>query len=266
MDQNFIGPGKPSRCLIEHAYFMNPDSVFNGVLTDTVRRHVGRLVARRYSNRIRGDIVVPVMESGISYAYGISDELGIPVELCLAKNHDIGRTFMVPEGKDLATPEILRLTREETAALKHRPIPEKIRGRRIVGAEDSVIRANVIKPVTRYLAESGADAIDWLIGYMTVGHPCYYGKNHSTSAELIAAGFDDHEEAGRHIARMLSNGVPVSVNFGTLDDWVQSLKGLGAERPEESYCYACHDGKYPVLPNRGNFVSLEELRKNASII
>ncbi|MBI4174344.1 MAG: hypothetical protein HY517_01765, partial [Candidatus Aenigmarchaeota archaeon] len=266
-DQHFIGPGKPSRCLIEHAYFMNPDSVFNGILTDTVRRHVGRLVARRYSNRIRGDIVVPVMESGISYAYGISDELGIPVELCMAKNHDIGRTFMVPEGKDLVTPEIFKLSREETAALKHRAIPEKIRGRRCIGAEDTVIRANVIRPVTKYLIESGAMGVDWLVGHPTVGYPCYYGKNHSTREELVAAGFEDQEEAGRYIASRLTNGAPVSVNFGTLDDWMEALRTLGVDNPEESYCSACHDGKYPTgLSHAGSFISLSELKGNSATV
>src|ERR1700675_3021562 len=100
-----IGPGGvrsvkpfdylPKRlCVFEYIYFARPDSVLEGKSVYEARKRIGRELAREAP--VNADIVVPVPESCVPAALGYAAESGLPFELCVIRNHYVGRTFIEP--------------------------------------------------------------------------------------------------------------------------------------------------------------------------
>ncbi|MEK7714114.1 MAG: amidophosphoribosyltransferase, partial [candidate division NC10 bacterium] len=88
-------PGERLQCVFEYVYFARPDSILWGRNVHTVRKALGRQLAREYP--VEADIVIPVPDSGVSAALGYSEESGTPYELGLIRNHYVGRTFIEPK-------------------------------------------------------------------------------------------------------------------------------------------------------------------------
>ena len=82
-------------CVFEYVYFARPDSVLWGRNVHTVRKALGRQLAREYP--VEADIVIPVPDSGTSAALGYAEEAGTPYEMGLIRNHYVGRTFIEPK-------------------------------------------------------------------------------------------------------------------------------------------------------------------------
>ena len=69
--------GERLQCVFEYVYFARPDSVLWGRNVHTVRKALGRQLAREHP--VEADIVIPVPDSGTSAALGYSEESGTPV-------------------------------------------------------------------------------------------------------------------------------------------------------------------------------------------
>ncbi|MEZ4653956.1 MAG: hypothetical protein R3E12_10315 [Candidatus Eisenbacteria bacterium] len=84
--------GHRAQCMFELVYFSRPDSVVFGEAVNEVRRRMGRALARRYP--AAADVVM--LDSGLlnSAAQGFADEVGLPFEHGLIRNHYVGRTFI----------------------------------------------------------------------------------------------------------------------------------------------------------------------------
>ncbi|MBI4014267.1 MAG: amidophosphoribosyltransferase, partial [Candidatus Rokubacteria bacterium] len=88
-------PAERLLCVFEYVYFARPDSILWGRNVHTVRKAMGRQLAREYP--VAADVVIPVPDSGTSAALGYSEESGTPYELGLIRNHYVGRTFIEPK-------------------------------------------------------------------------------------------------------------------------------------------------------------------------
>src|SRR4030095_15572564 len=66
--------GERLQCVFEYVYFARPDSVLWGRNVHTVRKELGRQLAREHP--AESDIVIPVPDSGTSAALGCSEECG----------------------------------------------------------------------------------------------------------------------------------------------------------------------------------------------
>ena len=124
---------KPSFCIFEYIYFSRPDSYIFGNCVDSVRRKIGRTLAREHP--IDADVVISVPDSSNSAALGFSAESGIKFEIGLIRNHYIGRTFIHPS----------QVTREHSVRIKFNPIKAVLDGRRVVVVEDSIVRGTTFK-------------------------------------------------------------------------------------------------------------------------
>ena len=234
IDRKVVGSGtKKKICSFEPVYFMNYGSTFRGNVISDIRRNIGRRLAQLYP--IEADLVVPVLESGLSYCFGYSEESGIPMSEAIPKNLFVGRTYMLPEGKDGETPEILRMTRSELVRLKHRPIRSKVKGKRIILTDDSIVRKNVSSVITRSLQEAGATEIHWRVGYPPVRFPCFYGLDHARRRQLAAAPFEDPIDAGNHVAEQIGAN---SVRYIPMNE----LRGILGDNGD--LCFSCVDGAH----------------------
>src|SRR3974377_1378382 len=84
-----------SSCIFEHVYFSRPDSIVFGRAVQQTRDAMGRQLA--LESPVDADIVVPVPVSGMTAAMGFTQQSGIPIQIGLIRNHNVGRTFIEPE-------------------------------------------------------------------------------------------------------------------------------------------------------------------------
>jgi amidophosphoribosyltransferase len=208
-------------CLFEFVYLSRPDSRMFGRSVHEARREMGRRLAAEAP--VDADLVVPIPDTGHSAAQGFAEASGIPYGEGLMKNRYIGRTFIEP------TPAL----RSRGVKLKLNPLPDAIRGKRLVVVDDSIVRGTTTRQIVHVLREAGADQIHLRIVSPPIRWPCFYGIDMSTRAELIAAGAS--VDAVREFVEA------DSLAYLSLESLVRST---GA--PSNAFCRACFDGHYPV--------------------
>ncbi|MFI5054253.1 MAG: amidophosphoribosyltransferase, partial [Acidimicrobiia bacterium] len=110
----------PKLCLFEFVYFARPDTMLYGHSVHAARQRMGEELARQAP--VEADMVMPIPESGIPAAQGYARAAGIPYGDGLVKNRYVGRTFIQPNQKQ----------RGQGVRLKLNPLPENIRGKKLV--------------------------------------------------------------------------------------------------------------------------------------
>lgn len=78
----------PNMCSMEYIYFARADSEFRNTSTYTIRKSLGRELAREMD--VSADIVIGVPDSSLAAAKGFSEASGIPQEQGLLKNRYVG--------------------------------------------------------------------------------------------------------------------------------------------------------------------------------
>jgi amidophosphoribosyltransferase len=211
----------PKLCLFEFVYFARPDTYLYGRSVHAARQRMGEELARQ--SPVEADMVMPVPESGIPAAQGYARAAGIPYGDGLVKNRYVGRTFIQPNER----------LRSGGVRLKLNPLPENIRGKRLVVVDDSIVRGTTTKQVIAMLREAGADEVHFRVSSPPYRWPCYYGMDTGRRSELLAADMTVGE-----IADYLKVD---SLAYLELDRLVTAT---GAQ--PDSFCTACLSGEYPV--------------------
>jgi amidophosphoribosyltransferase len=213
----------PARCVFEQVYFARPDSVIFGRGVQAARRDLGRALAREMEG-LQADVVVPVPDSGVSAALGFSETSGIPFEMGLVRSHYVSRTFIKP------TQEL----REKAALLKLAPVPEALRGRRVVLIDDSIVRGTTSKRICRSLRAAGAREIHMGVTSPPIVSPCYYGIDTPRASELVA-----NVHAQDEIRKFLGVDTLHHLSLSGM------LRAVG-KGDESGWCTACFSRRYPT--------------------
>jgi amidophosphoribosyltransferase len=209
----------PKLCLFEFVYFARPDSQLYGQNVHMARQRMGEALARQAP--AEADMVMPVPESGIPAAQGFARISGIPYGDGLVKNRYVGRTFIQPEQRQ----------RGVGVRLKLNPLPEVIRGKRIVVVDDSIVRGTTTKALVAMLREAGAAEIHFRVSSPPYRWPCFYGMDTGKRSTLLAADMSVGE---------IRDYLDVdSLSYLELDGLIGAT---GAAT--ESFCTACLTGEY----------------------
>ena len=104
-----------------------------------MRKNMGKELAK--IDPVVADMVVPVSDGGVPAALGYSQESGIPYEMGIMRNHYIGRTFIEP------TQEM----RDLKVKMKLSPMPEVIKGKKVIVIDDSIVRGTTSRRIIRML-------------------------------------------------------------------------------------------------------------------
>ena len=212
---------EPKLCLFEFVYFARPDTNLYGQSVHAARQRMGEELARQAP--VDADMVMPIPESGIPAGQGYARASGIPYGDGLVKNRYVGRTFIQPSQQ----------MRGQSVRMKLNPLPENIRGKKLVVVDDSIVRGTTTRQVVAMLREAGATEIHFRVSSPPYRWPCYYGMDTGRKSELLAA----------------------DLSVGEIREYlgVDSLAYLEIERltkatgtAEESFCTACLTGHYPV--------------------
>ena len=158
-----VGFPQRAACSFEHIYFARPDSVIDGKLVYAVRERMGEILAREHP--VDADLVIAVPDAGVPAAIGYASESGIPVREGFVKNRYIGRTFIQPSQGQ----------RSGNVALKLNPLPEVLRGKRVVVVDDSIVRGTTTPRVVAQLRQAGAREVHMRISSPPMMWPCYLG-------------------------------------------------------------------------------------------
>jgi amidophosphoribosyltransferase len=224
----------PKLCLFEFVYFARPDTTLYGHSVHAARQRMGEELARQAP--VDADMVMPIPESGIPAAQGYARSAGIPYGDGLVKNRYVGRTFIQPNQKQ----------RGQGVRLKLNPLPENIRGKKLVVVDDSIVRGTTTRQVVQMLREAGAAEVHFRVSSPPYKWPCSYGMDTGSRSELLAA----------------------DMSVGEIRDYlgVDSLAYLELDRltaatgaSSTSFCTACLSGVYPVpVPLSDSKLALED--------
>jgi amidophosphoribosyltransferase len=236
--ERFAPAARNALCIFEYVYLARPDSRMRDRAVYEVRRQLGRRLAEEHP--ADGDLVIPVPDTSTSAASGYAEVSGIPYGEGLMKNRYVGRTFIEPS----------QALRERGVKLKLNPMPDAIRGKRLVVIDDSIIRGTTTRQVVQALREAGAAEVHTRITCPPVMWPCFYGIDMSTRQELVAADLSV-EQIRAYIGAD-------SLGYLSLDGMVAATGG-----PKDAFCRACFDGEYPVaIPHGAGKFLLEQPTKS----
>ena len=215
-------PGRPAMCAFEYIYFQRPDSRVDGRLVHSVRREMGRQLARQRPTD--ADLVIGVPDSAIAAATGYAEESGLPYADGFVRNRYIGRTFIEPTQK----------LRQLGARMKYNPLPEVVGGKRLVLLDDTIVRGTTQEQLVTMLREiGGAAEVHVRITAPPVRWPCFLGIDIPEPDELIAHDLDVEEIRERIGAD--------SLEFLSADNLVAAI-----DRDADQLCLGCFTREYPI--------------------
>ena len=212
---------KKAQCVFENIYFSRPDSHVFGENVYLVRKRLGARLAQEYPVQ-DADFVMSFPDSGNYAGIGYAQELDLPFEIGIIRNHYIGRTFIQPT----------QLARDARVRVKLNPIREVLKGKKVVVVDDSIVRGTTSRNRIVELRRAGVKEIHMRISCPPIQSPCFYGIDFPSKKELIAANKSVDE-----IAKYIEVD---SLGYLSLDGMLSCMK-----RPDD-FCSACFTGKYPV--------------------
>lgn len=211
----------PAPCVFEYIYFARPDSLLSGKLTYLTRQTMGRQLAKEHP--VDADMVIGIPDSATAAAVGYAQESGIPYSEGLVKNRYVGRTFIEPDQR----------FRELGVRMKFNPLPEVIRGKRVIIVDDSIVRGTTTPQVVSMIRKAGATEIHMRVCAPPIRFPCHFGVDMATTRELLAANMNEEE------IRVFIGAD--TLGYLSIDGLLSSVGGS-----ESTFCAACFTGKYPI--------------------
>lgn len=217
-----------SPCIFEYVYFARPDSTINDVNVYRSRLHMGQNLAKRWREKypdVMPDVVIPAPFTSNTAALSFAHELGIRYSEGLYKNPFIGRTFIMPDGKQ----------RSRSVRYKLTPQKAEIQNQKVLILDDSIVRGTTSREIVKMVREFGAKEIYFASACPPIKHPCFYGIDMPSRKELIAA--NDTEDEIRQFL-----GVD-KLLYQELNDLVEAVS-RHHEKSISTPCMACMDGRY----------------------
>ncbi|MEE2974924.1 MAG: amidophosphoribosyltransferase [Thermodesulfobacteriota bacterium] len=221
---------KERPCIFERIYFSRPDSIIDGKTVYTYRKSLGEQLA--IENKINADVVVPVLDSGVSAGIGFSQKSGIPLELGIIRSHYVGRTFIEPA----------QSIRQLGVKLKHSVNRSCIENKRVVLIDDSIVRGTTAKKIVRMIFDAGAKEVHLGVACPPITHPDFYGIDTPNFDELIASKNDINA-----ITKIIGS---TSTFFLSLEG---TYKAMGHDKRDDKnpqFTDHCFTGEYPIQPEK----------------
>ena len=230
--RQFSPSPKRSHCFFEWIYFANVASTLDDRSVYMTRKALGEELARLETVPIDDDtIVVPVPDTAKAAAASMAFELGIPCLEGLMRNRYVGRTFI--EGTN----------RADKARLKYTPLPEVLRGKRVVIVEDTIVRSTTMRALVSQLRErGGAREVHVRVACPPIIAPCFYGIDMSTISELFAPKFMSGNELTPEIEQQMAKSIAAdSLRYLPIESIARSI-----DLSSDNLCQACINTKYPT--------------------
>jgi len=211
-------------CSFEFAYFARPDSHFDDKYVYEIREEFGRNLVRENPSIVKNaDIILSVPETGDDPAMGVHEESGIRWERASRRHRYVTeRAFL-----------LLNRERQPTIDKKINILAPKIKGKRVIVTEDSIVRGDTTRVIVEKLRRMGAKKVYLFVTFPRIIGPCLYGIDMATYGQVIGSKHTPDE-----IAKIIGAD---AVCYQSLEGLV---KATGFDRNE--LCTACTTGEYPT--------------------
>ncbi len=217
-----VATPNPKFDIFEFIYFSRHNSMLLGKSVYEVRKNFGKNLAKEYP--VEADVVIAVPQTSTPVAIGYARQSGsIPYEMGLSKNRYIQRTFIEPDQK----------LRDLGVKMKLTPLPEVLKGKRVIVIDDSIVRGTTSRQVIQLLFEAGAAEVHFLVSSPPIRFPDFYGIDISRQKELLAF--------GRSVEEMRNFLGATSSHFLSLQGMIAAT-GL----PPDIFNTSCFTGEYPI--------------------
>ena len=243
--ETLVAPGEQMQiCSFLWVYYGYPASSYEGINTEVVRNRCGAALAK--ADDIELDIAAGIPDSGTGHAIGYANQAGIPY----------GRPFVkyTPTWPRSFMPQDQRV-RDLVAKMKLIPIPELIRGKRLLFCEDSIVRGTQLKDTIQRLHDFGAQEVHMRPACPPLIHGCKF-LNFSRSKSLLdLAGRRAIKELGEDEEYLPEYADPDSERHAAMVERIRKRLGLTSLRyqrlgdlvdaiglPKEKLCTYCWDG------------------------
>jgi amidophosphoribosyltransferase len=235
--EKFCESKQHAHCFFEWVYFANVASTLDDRSVYLTRKALGEELARLelQDGSIPLDedtLVVPVPDTSKAAADAMAYHLNLPSVEGLIRNRYAGRTFI--EGN---------IGRKQKAEAKYTPLPEVLRGKRVLLVEDSIVRSTTMRVLLKRIRQlGGAKEIHVRVACPPIMAPCFYGIDMSRIDELFAPEFlkEATLSDATHAAMAKSLGAD-SIRYLP----VESIsRAIGLEKNQ--LCQACITGNYPT--------------------
>ncbi|MBW3015299.1 amidophosphoribosyltransferase [Candidatus Woesearchaeota archaeon] len=235
-------PNEHRPCIFEYVYFAKGDSRTDGIDVCEVRRDWGMLLAKEFKRRypnLEFDLVSDIPSTSEEAALGFSSVYGgDKYKKIFEVNQDAGRSFIQPTYQ----------LRKQTVDTKINVMKNRVRDKRIVIIDDSLIRGITSKAIVQDLRKAGAKEIYLCIYSPPVKYPCVYGIDMQVLKEFIA---------GNLPLEKVADYVGVDILF------YQPYANLHKPLPKLNCCDACFTNNYPTDISDDIFRVIEEEREKA---
>ncbi|MBN1913676.1 MAG: amidophosphoribosyltransferase [Candidatus Omnitrophica bacterium] len=234
-------------CAFLWIYTGFPASSYEGINVETVRERCGNCLAK--GDKVSPDMAAGIPDSGTTHAIGYAIEAGVPFRRPLVKyTPGFDRSYTPPSQE----------RRDLIARMKLIPIPEIIKGKRIVFCDDSIVRGTQLKNYTiQKLRECGIKEIHFRIACPPLLFPCKFNYSTRTLHELAArrAIKDIEKKDIKDISAYLDEG---SLKYKKMVEWIAKDLGVTSLKyqklkemvgaiglPPQKLCLYCWTGRQP---------------------
>ncbi len=239
-------------CSFLWTYYGYPNSNYEGVNVEVMRYRNGEIMAR--SEMERGilpdvDSVSGVPDSGVPHAIGYANCSRKPLTRPFVKYTPTWPRSFTPSNQSI---------RNQVAKMKQIPVPELIKGKKLLFVDDSIVRGTQLQETVDFLYESGAKEVHMRSACPPIMYGCKY-LNFSSSRsdmELLARRIiqelegdegqkhvEEYADASTQRGQCMLKAICDKFGFDSLG--YQSLDGLleaiGIDR--NKVCTYCWNGK-----------------------
>ena len=245
--------GKDMRiCAFLWTYYGYPNSCYEGMNVEVMRYRNGEIMARDEVQRgqlPKVDYVAGVPDSGVPHAIGFANRSGKPFARPFVKYTPTWPRSFMPESQDV---------RNQVAKMKQIPVPELIKGKKLLFVDDSIVRGTQLRETVEFLYESGAEEVHMRSACPPIMYGCKYlnFSRSNSDMELLSrktvqalegdAGQEhlaEYADASTERGRCMLQTICKEMGFDSLG--YQSLDGLleaiGIDK--DKICTYCWTGK-----------------------
>ena len=251
--ETLSAPGKEMKiCSFLWTYYGYPNSNYQGVNVELMRYRNGAIMAR--DDKRRGiaqdvDYVCGVPDSGIPHAIGYANESHKHFARPYIKYTPTWLRSFTPPNQEM---------RNQVAKMKQIPVPELIKGQKLLLVDDSIVRGTQLQETVEFLRESGATEVHMRSACPPIMYGCKYLNFSSSKSEMEllarrtiqdlegAVGqrhLDEYADADTERGQCMLRTICEKFGFDSLG--YQSLDGMleaiGLDR--DQVCTYCWNGK-----------------------
>jgi len=222
--EKLVNRQKKAFCAFEFAYFARPDSRFDEKYVYEIREEFGRNLVRENPDIVKdADMILSLPETGDDSALGVHEKSGLRWERASRRHRYVTERAFI----------LLNRERYSTIDKKINILAPKIRGKRVIVNDDSIVRGDTTKVIVEKLRKMGAQKVYVFITFPRIIGPCFYGIDMATYGQLIGSKHSSEE---------------ITKIIGADAVCYQSIEGLikatGFSR--DQLCLGCITGKYPT--------------------